>query len=107
MVRYATSKSLCRNQFLLSYFGQLDTPRCGRCDVCSSMGKLNPDHPGFEQIRDRLSTLLSGGAMDIQSLVEASGMEPEQVTGVVEWMIDRGWVVRQEDLRLHWRGPSV
>jgi len=107
VVRYASSKSICRNQFLLSYFGQMDTPRCGRCDVCRSSGNLNQDHPGFENIRDQLSTLLSGEAMDIHSLVEVSGLEPEQVTGVVEWLIDRGWVIRQEDLRLQWTGPPV
>jgi ATP-dependent DNA helicase RecQ len=107
MLRYAASKSLCRNQFLLSYFGQLDTPRCGRCDVCRAVGKLSPDHPGFQKTRDQLYTVLSVEAMDIQSLVEVSGLEPEQVTGMVEWLIDMGWVVRQEDLRLHWTGPPV
>ena len=39
MLRYASSKNFCRNQFLLSYFGQMEVPRCGRCDVCLCIAK--------------------------------------------------------------------
>ena len=106
MLRYAESKAICRNRFLLSYFGQLDTPRCGRCDVCNPAGEMAPDHPEFDQIRDRLSSILSGQGMELASLVDTSGLDPDKVTGVVEWLMERGWVTRDKDLRLHWRGPA-
>ena len=107
MMRYAESRTSCRNQFLLSYFGQLDTPRCGRCDVCRPEIPVGPDHPGFDAIRERLSEMLSGKSMDIRELVNLSGLEPDQVTGVVEWLIDRGWVARKRDMKLEWKGPPL
>jgi ATP-dependent DNA helicase RecQ len=107
MLRYADSKTLCRNQFLLSYFGQLDTPRCGRCDVCRSGKELGPGNPGFEKIREKVAGILSEGSKGVEELLGAAGMDPEEVLGVVEWLIDRGWVVRQRDLSLLWKGPPV
>jgi ATP-dependent DNA helicase RecQ len=107
MVRYAESGTFCRNQFLLSYFGQMDTPRCGRCDVCQQGEQLSPEDDEFGKIREQLSVMLSGQAMDIKELVDRSGLEPDQVTGVVEWMIERGWVSKGRDLKLGWTGPPV
>ena len=34
MVEYAEQKQFCREQLLLGYFGELDAPPCGHCDVC-------------------------------------------------------------------------
>lgn len=31
---YATQKDFCRQQLLVSYFGELDAAPCGQCDVC-------------------------------------------------------------------------
>ena len=31
---YATEQDTCRSQYLLNYFGEKDSPRCGHCDVC-------------------------------------------------------------------------
>ena len=34
IVEYAEQKQFCREQLLLGYFGELDAPPCGHCDVC-------------------------------------------------------------------------
>ena len=107
MLRYAESRTVCRNQFLLSYFGQMDTPRCGRCDVCRSTGERDPDNPPSGMIRDRVAGILAGRSMDINDLINESGMKPEKVTEALEWLIDRGWVTREEDLSLRWKGPPA
>lgn len=36
MVEYASQTQVCRSQFLLGYFGQTESRRCGTCDVCLS-----------------------------------------------------------------------
>ena len=34
MVEYASQREICRSQFLVRYFGQQESRRCGTCDVC-------------------------------------------------------------------------
>ena len=34
MIQYAEQEQQCRSQFLLSYFGETDSPACRQCDVC-------------------------------------------------------------------------
>ncbi len=34
LVNYATQTTICRQQFLLTYFGETDAEECGHCDIC-------------------------------------------------------------------------
>jgi len=102
ILRYASSETLCRNQFLLSYFGQRDAPRCGRCDVCRS-GKSDPASEEINLIKDKIEELLSKSGETLEKLVEASGFDSEKVLPVVEWMVDQGKIVREKDLTLRWK----
>lgn len=106
MLRYASSGSICRNQFLLSYFGQLDSPRCGRCDVCLSRKEISPDSSEFIKIRDRITAILSDRKRSLEELVSESGMDPERVTGVAEQLMEQGFLIREKNLRLKLKHPS-
>ncbi len=104
MLRYASSVRICRNQFLLSYFGQLDTPRCGRCDVCRSGKSIHPSDPRLDPVREQITAVLKTGDRGVEELVAEAGMDPDAVLEVLEWMIDRGWVERRQDLTLRLKG---
>ncbi len=103
MLRYASSETICRNQFLLSYFGQLDARRCGRCDVCRSEKGMEPDSEESRMIMDKIAKLLSVHSETLDYLVAASGYESGKVLPVVDWLVDQGRVVREKDLKLRWK----
>ena len=100
MLRYATATTLCRNQFLLSYFGQLDTPACGRCDVCRSEKAMDPRSEEFQSLSQCIENELSEKSMSLEELISRSGSEPDKLVDVLEWMVDQGRVERQKDLLL-------
>ncbi|MFH0756543.1 MAG: ATP-dependent DNA helicase RecQ [Bacteroidota bacterium] len=100
MIRYASSESVCRNQFLLGYFGQINTPRCGRCDVCVEKKPVKPGSEAFEAVRAAVEGILKNGARDLDSLVKEAGNEPEMVIGVIEQLIGEGSLVRGKDFRI-------
>jgi len=104
MLRYASSKNSCRNQFLLSYFGQLDSPRCGRCDVCREEEDIQPGSEVFKLIVEAISSQLSEGPLLLDALVKQCGMDPVQVLRVAEWLVDQGRISRKKDLTLKWKG---
>jgi ATP-dependent DNA helicase RecQ len=103
MLRYASSGSICRNQFLLSYFGELNTPRCGRCDVCKEGESMEPESEEFRSLVQVLSELLSKGPLVLDKLVESAGADPGKSIRVIEWLEQEGRVVREKDLRIRWK----
>jgi ATP-dependent DNA helicase RecQ len=103
MIRYASSETVCRSQFLLSYFGQLDTPRCGRCDVCNNMESLQPGSEEFDTLLKSLKTRLIKGPMLLDELVENSGTQAWKVIRVLEYLLDDGRIEREKDLKLRWK----
>ncbi|MEN8227241.1 MAG: ATP-dependent DNA helicase RecQ [Bacteroidota bacterium] len=103
MLRYASSETLCRNQFLLSYFGQLDALRCGRCDVCRSEKGMDPDSEESRMIMDKIAGLLSDHSATVDQLVAASGYDSKKVLPVVDWLVDQGKVIREKELKLRWK----
>jgi len=104
MLRYASSETICRNQFLLSYFGQLDSPRCGRCDVCRGGEDLQPGSEEFNLVRDVISRQLSERSLLLEELVSQCGIEALKVVQVTEWLVDQGRISRKKDLTLKWKG---
>jgi ATP-dependent DNA helicase RecQ len=104
MLRYASSDTICRNQFLLSYFGQLDSPRCGRCDVCREEEQLEFGSELFDLIIEAISSNLSEQSLTLEELVKQTGLDPVKVGQVTEWLVDQGKVSRKKDLTLRWKG---
>ena len=104
ILRYASSEDICRNQFLLSYFGQIDTPRCGRCDVCRGEEHLRPGSEEFNMITEAISGVLSGQNLFLEELVERTAMDPGKVVQVAEWLTEQGRIQRKKDLTLSWKG---
>ena len=104
MLRYASSETICRNQFLLSYFGQLDSPRCGRCDVCRKVEPLRPGSEDFNLIAEVISTQLSERPLTLDELVKQTALDPVKIALVAEWLVDQGLISRKKDLTLRWKG---
>lgn len=104
MLRYASSQTLCRNQFLLSYFGELEAPRCGRCDVCRGEEPLKPGSEEFKATEEAVIQQLSENPLVLEKLVEQTGLDPLKVARVAEWLVDQGKLERRKDLSLRWKG---
>ncbi len=103
MLRYASSATICRNQFLLSYFGQLDTARCGRCDVCREVEPLQVGSEEFNTIAEAISSQLSERTLTLEELVKQTALNPLKIALVAEWLLDQGMISRKKDLTLRWK----
>ena len=100
MIRFASSESICRNQFLLGYFGQIKVPRCGRCDVCLEKKELKPGSPEFTELKSAILDLLAGGGKELESMVDSIPGDPQQIIQVLEYLIESGVLIRGADLRI-------
>jgi ATP-dependent DNA helicase RecQ len=97
MVRYTESTHVCRSQALLTYFGEKESRRCGKCDVCLERNKTGLNDLEFETISQTVLPVLSKGPCTMEDLVEAcAGIHEDKVIHVVMWMIDNGQVRYEE-----------
>ncbi|HDR68059.1 MAG TPA: hypothetical protein ENN61_03305, partial [Bacteroidaceae bacterium] len=103
MLRYAQSGTICRSQFLLSYFGELHAPRCGHCDVCEGQNELRPGSNEFNLILEKTEALLASEPLTVSELIARSGFRPEEILKVVDWLIDHHKITRDGKMKLCWR----
>lgn len=100
MLEYAKGHTVCRSRFLLHYFGETRSKRCGKCDVCLEEKKKPFGTKSREDAGKMIQEVLSGGPMEIRELAAALDLDETLVLQVVSEMIDAGVLIRRSDLRL-------
>ncbi len=89
IVHYASSTHKCRNQLLLSYFGETNTYRCNQCDVCLEENKTTLHTDEFETISKQIKELLVVHPMQLEILVNSltEGSEEKRIK-TIQWLLD-------------------
>ena len=98
LLKYAVGETKCRSQFLLSYFGEINTHRCGQCDVCTEKGSSMVSRTEAGEIADAIIERLGAGPADLNSLVEVAGKERPNVAEVLNLLTEEGRIIRRSDL---------
>lgn len=97
---YAKEENVCRNQMLLSYFGEKDTKPCGKCDICLKRKETEVSGDDFENIRLAIQQVLSTEPLTINALVKKIPFKEPKVLQVIRFMMDNGQVTENESMRL-------
>jgi len=99
MLVYAKSDTKCRSQYLLSYFGEKKSGRCGKCDVCTGKEKSEISSSEHAVITNEILKLLQSEATDLTLLVKKLNRNQEDVTLVLNRLLEEGKIFRSEDLK--------
>ena len=88
MMDYVEEEDECRSQFLLRYFGQMESAICGKCDICRR-GAAKP-----KDLREKLAAWIEGmgGKYTLMELRSAFGTAEDSYLEVLRDMIDKGEV---------------
>jgi len=104
MIGYVSSSLICRSQMLLSYFGEENSKRCGKCDSCISLKKLKMDTTDAEAVINRLKPRLQQGWCSLTELAEDAGiLHEEDVMHMVDWLLDNELIERDDRLCVRWK----
>ena len=106
MLQYAQSQAKCRSQFLSEYFGQTDSYRCGKCDVCTARNELDMSKYEFDNILEKIKATLTKTPLPLENLIDSTGSNPDRVARVIRFLQDTGkitvncqglleWVIRK------------
>ncbi|MCB0397378.1 MAG: RecQ family ATP-dependent DNA helicase [Flavobacteriales bacterium] len=103
MVFYLTSKTRCRSQMILAYFGEKETQRCGVCDICQDRNDLGLNELEFERVSEMVKEILTGENMALNELVEkVEGPGDDHVIKVLQWLMDHGKIRLNQENKLQW-----
>lgn len=103
VLHYAGARLKCRSQILLEYFGESNAPRCGQCDVCLERNKLELSELEFDNIIAKLKPLLTVKPLTLDEIVPGiSGAAESKVLKAIQWLIDNGKIIIDDDQKLKW-----
>ena len=102
MIHYASSGHKCRSQLLLQYFGETESVRCGKCDVCMERNELNVSKYEFDNISEQIKKVMVQPCFYEELLQQIEG-KPENIIKIVRWLLENEKIVYRVDNRMEWR----
>jgi ATP-dependent DNA helicase RecQ len=108
MLNYAESVNHCRSEIILHYFGEFNTCRCGKCDVCLRRNELDISKYEFDLIIEELKKIISENprSLDEISQILQPRFQAEKIIKVIRWLMDNGKITRNADETLIWKHNS-
>ena len=102
MIHYALSGHKCRSQLLLEYFGETESVRCGKCDVCLQRNELNVSSFEFDLISEQIQKVLEQPCY-YEELLQQIGSNTDNVVKIVRWLLENEKISYRVDNRMEWR----
>lgn len=107
VVDYVQSDNRCRSQLLLAYFGEKESLRCGKCDVCRERNRLDINELEFDNILERIKPLLSIRPHYLQEIIDKlPEFNEDKVIKVIRWLQDNYKIETNELNQLKWFSQS-
>ena len=103
IVAYVQNKYRCRSSFLLDYFGEEKLVRCGICDVCLELNKLEINDFEFEKIARAIENLITENPMRTNDIIlKIVDFKERKIIQVIQFLHDNGQLEFTEDEKLIW-----
>jgi ATP-dependent DNA helicase RecQ len=104
MIGYAETTNKCRSQALLAYFGECDTKRCGKCDVCIKRNKISLNEMEFDRIVEIIKPVLKTKPCSMEDLVIAADpINEDKVIRALQWLMDNEKIGMDRERRFRWK----
>lgn len=103
MLKYAQSTTKCRSQQLLSYFGQNEASRCGKCDICMRRNELSLSKYEFDLIHNKLKEVLTQKDVYLNDAMALIDYEENKVVKVIQWLFENNKIGYSKEHKLQWK----
>lgn len=99
VLNYATEENICRNQILLTYFGETDSKPCGVCDVCLKKKENEVDTEKFKLIHNKIKELLMEKPRYIYEITKNISEKEPKIIYVLRFMLDNEEVIMDQSMK--------
>ena len=99
-----SSSTRCRSSLLLEYFGEIQSHRCGKCDVCVERNKIEMSELEFNNVLNQVKPLILNEPLSIKEISEQiRGASENQVIKVIQWLLDNNKIEYDAARKLSWK----
>lgn len=103
MLDYASSKSACRSNMLLAYFGEEREDRCGICDFCVGRNKLSISELEYQNLSNLVEKEFGQDEHTLEYILTAVDYKnKEQLKLFLAWLAEYDIIVKQENGKYRW-----
>ena len=89
ILNYCNQTTNCRTKILLHYFGEEQTIRCGKCDICRERDKLELSELKFKKIRIKILDIVNKKLMSIEEICKyLKDFNEDKIIKVISFMIE-------------------
>ncbi|MFZ4400011.1 MAG: RecQ family ATP-dependent DNA helicase [Bacteroidales bacterium] len=99
---YIEMLTKCHNQFLLEYFGECNSKRCGKCDICIERNKMELNEYEFNNILEQIKPLLKSKIYTVEELVNEIEADEDNILKVLQWLLDNDKIKKYGEMQYKW-----
>ncbi len=96
VIHYVTNIDRCRSQVLAEYFGEKDSPACGRCDVCKSKQNFNS-----QQAQEQILELLHQSPMSFDQIFEQLSWDKNKLKVALRSLLRQEKIIFRKDRKFY------
>lgn len=102
---YIENTTVCRSRYILNYFNEPQSSRCGKCDVCIERNKIELSELEFNNILNVIKPLITAKPLSMEELLLSSEiLNEDKLIKVVQWLIDNDKISQNDEQKLYWNG---
>ena len=95
VIGYCYRDDICREQFLVEYFGEESQDRCGHCDTCIEQRKKQQYTP--RDIQDGILYMTQVRPRTLKELVDTLSFTKDDIISMVSLLVDEGYLKHLDD----------
>ncbi len=95
VICYCYRDDICREQFLVEYFGEESHDRCGHCDTCIEQRKKQQYTP--RDIQDGILYMTQVRPRTLKELVDTLSFTKDDIISMVSLLVDEGYLKHLDD----------
>lgn len=95
VITYCYNDSICREQFLVEYFGESEPHACGHCDTC--IEKRKRDNYSDHDLQQGILYMAQLKARKLEEFINTLSFSKDDIVNMVSMLVDEGFLQHLDD----------
>ena len=95
VLTYCYDDKICREKYLVEYFGEQAAHRCGHCDTCIELRKR--ENHSAQDVQEGIMYMIQIRPRTLKELVATLSFPKDEVIDMVSFLVDEGFIKHLDD----------